>query len=154
MSKFVADYLCNNLNKRFKLGSIEAEEVVRSGIEYIKGLHDIKGKKITASAIVPIFNRNTEFVELLPPYEDLEDATLLMQQSFDNTEGKLSQHQKQDFASLINLYYKTQFNQNCEVLFFKEKIYEVSGILIFVAEDRVLLMPFSLNETDFYQTLY
>lgn len=78
MSKFVADYLCNNLNKRFKLGSIEAEEVVRSGIEYIKGLYDIKGKKITASAIVPIFNRNTEFVELLPPYEDLEDATLLI----------------------------------------------------------------------------
>lgn len=153
MVKVVADYLEHLINTEVQLNSLAAEQVLEAALDYLRTIQGLKGRRIVTTSKVPILHRKKVFT-LLKPYEGLTEAVLLVSDAFDRTVGELNNVQKNQLCDLIHLYYKTQLGLDCVLYFFDEEINKVSGFFALFQAENIYLLPFNLNDKDFYQTLY
>lgn len=151
--KWVLDYLEFSINNEFRLNDIQAEEVLAKTLNTIYKDFDLHGKKIITTSKVPILKRGAIF-DLAEPYQGLEDAVLLLSESFDLTKDKLTQEWKNYLSNYIKAHYFLTFHKNCDIIFFVETVHRVSCSIVLLDGDNLYLLPISLNEDDFYQKLY
>lgn len=153
MFKKVADYLVYRRNNDYQVSQLEAEEVLAEELDYLTTFTDLKGKKIFTSSRIPYLHRNKVF-SLTENYQELEEAVLLLSECFDNTSGGVTEEWKVKVEMMIKLYYYLQKKQDCIVHIFDEKLFGVSGFCSLIKQDKILILPFSLNEDDNYYRLY
>lgn len=148
----VVEYLEYIANTYKRLSPLQMEEVLALILDKISKDYSLKGKKIITSSQISILTRKKIF-NLQDDYKNLEDALLLLSECFDRTSGKISQEWKINIKNYIKAHYFLTFQKNCDIIFFVERAYEVSLAIVLFEEDKVLILPITLNEDEFYQKL-
>lgn len=139
-------------NSEIRLNPIAAEHIVYTILDKIANDFELKDKKVITTAKVPILNRNKIF-DLSETYQGLEDALLLLSECFDQTKGQVTQEWKNNLSLYIKSHYILTYSKKCDIIFFDKKDVGVSGAIVLLDGDKLLILPISLNEDDFYQKL-
>lgn len=158
IDKTMADYLEKRINSYFILHKTMIENVIELALDnFVANGGNPKGKKVISTDQIPIFHRGKIF-EVQQPYDCFEEAILLISAAFDNTKGEVTDNWKKLIQILVSTYYSTQLSQFCLAYFPTNCLsigrHKISGILTFEKENVIIILPFELNEDDFYQTLY
>ena len=149
---FAADYLEYLANSYKRLLPMQAEEILSIILNEISQTSSLKDKKIITTSQISILSRKKIF-NLVEEYKELEDALLLLSEAFDLTTGKVSEDWKINVKNYIKSHYFLTFQKNCDIIFFSERVHEVSLAIVLFKEDKILILPLTLNEDDFYQKL-
>lgn len=139
-------------NSEIRLNPIATEHIVYTILDKISNNFELKDKKVITTAKIPILNRNKIF-NLSEAYQGLEDALLLLSECFDQTRGQLTQEWKSNLSLYIKSHYILTYSKKCDIIFFDKKDMGVSGAIVLLDGDKLLILPISLNEDDFYQKL-
>lgn len=144
-------------NTYLKLSSIQTEEVLDEVFFQLSKEFNfkdkIKNKKIITSSEIAILSRNKIF-DLVDAYHELEEAVLLLSEVFDLTSGIVSNQWKDNVRNYIRSFYFLTFQKNCDIIFFSEKVHEVSLAIVLFKENEIFILPISLNENDIYYKLF
>lgn len=152
IEKAALDFLEFIANAEIRLNPIAAEHIIYTILDKISKDFDLKDKKIITTAKVPILRRHNIF-DLSEAYQGLEDALLLLSESFDITVGEITKEWKETISLYIKSHYILTYSKKCDIIFFDKKDMEVSGAIVLLDGDKLLILPISLNEDDFYQRL-
>lgn len=145
-------YLEAIANSQLKLSPYEASLILELLLEKVNQKFDLKDKKVITTQTIPILNRK-EIFDLNDVYCALEDAVLLLSEAFDLTKGQLDNEWKYQISNYISSHYYLTYRKKCDIIFLDEKVHRVSAAIVILDGDRLLLLPLSINEDDFYQRL-
>lgn len=149
IEKTALDFLEFLANTEIRLNPVAAEYIVYTILDKISKDFDLKDKKVITTAKVPILRRHNIF-DLSETYCELEDALLLLSESFDATIGNTTKEWKETVSLYIKSHYILTYSKKCDIIFLDKKDMEVSGAIVLLDGDKLLILPISLNEDDFY----
>lgn len=152
IEKTALEFLEFVVNSEIRLNPIAAEHIIYTILDKISKDFNLKDKKIITTSKIPILRRHKIF-DLSETYQALEDALLLLSESFDATVGKTTQEWRETVSLYIKSHYILTYSKKCDIIFFDKKDMEVSGAIVLLDGDKLLILPISLNEDDFYQRL-
>lgn len=149
-----ANYLTALLNLQFRLDIAAAEEILDISLSMLEERDkSLQKMKVISSTKVPIVNRG-QFFETAMGYEDLMPAIIMLIDFFSQTIDEMTDEEKDEISFMIEQFYQDNYNQNCFLFFFSEKIYNVDATLILIDDKKLLVLPLSFNETDEFKTWY
>lgn len=149
MIKSAAEYIEYIVNTYKRLSPIQMEEVLSIILREAAKDYSLKDKKIITTSQISILSRKKIF-DLLEPYDIFDDAVLLLSEAFDLTKGIVSDEWKNNIKNYIKAHYFLTFQKKCDIIFFSEKIYDITLSIILIEDDKIFILPIALNEDDFY----
>lgn len=153
MIRAAAEYIEYVANTYKRLSPFQMEEVLSIILKAAAKDYSLKNKKIITTSQVSILSRKKIF-DLLEPYDILEDAVLLLSEAFDLTRGKVSEEWKNNIRNYIKAHYFLTFQKKCDIIFFSDENYDISLSIILIEENKIFILPITLNEDDFYCKLF
>lgn len=152
----LAKYIETKMNTSFQLEKIEIEEITDLALSYIKNKGiSVKDKYITITSQCPIMNRSSflNIFYLNEKFKCFEEALLLIDSAFSLTEGRVSSDWKRLMEICVTSYYSTQYQEYCDLYIFDVPHNNISGILTFIADSDIVILPFEINEDNKYHRI-
>lgn len=147
------EYFNYKINCGFQLSSLEMEDVLDEILEYLEANGvNVKGKYIITSAHIPYINRGKS-IEVTEKYQDIQEALSILNECFNNTQNKVDNNWTQNIELFVKLYYNLYKQQKCILHFFEKEKHKVSGFCSLIKADKLLILPFNLNDEGIYYTI-